>query len=138
MAEENPREDNKSLIVVFLLLLFVAIILVAIIIALFLINRNPAYNLSDDNLAKECLLASEDVDLSECLEDKAFSYYEDGDCEKALKVYDDIPVEEFDEYVLSDLYNDAYSMSFDCSDESLQNYWKDKFEGLSSKLEVRD
>ena len=102
-----------------------------------MINKKE-YTYSDDNLAKECLQTSGDSSIMECLGDKAFSYYEEGDCVKALKVYDDIPAEQFDKRTLSDIYNDAYSFSLSCEDESLQIYWTDKFTELSNQLEAVD
>lgn len=136
--QDKHEKDTKGLVVVFLLLLFVVVGLVVAIVVVLIMNREPIDELGNDNLAKECLKASGDTSIKSCLEDKAMVYYEKGDCKAALRVYDDVPVESFDEHELLYLYDDAYSMSLDCDDESLQSYWKDKLESLSSQSEARD
>lgn len=128
---------EKRLVIMLSLLSFVAVVLVIINVLLPMV-RNKEYNYSDDNLARECLEAGEDVDSSECLEDKAFSYLEEDDCKNALKVYDDVPVEVVDKAELAHLYDDAYAMSLSCDDESLQNYWAEKNKEISSQLEATD
>ena len=128
--------NTKNMIVILSSLALLIILLVIIIVAVFII-KNKEYNLSDDNLAKDCLQNQDDA-MHECIEDKAWSYFQAGDCEKALKVYDDIPADRFDKYTLSDFYDEAYSLSLSCEDESLQNYWLNKFESLSNQLEGRD
>ena len=104
--------------------LIIAIILVA--------NRNA---LSDDNFAEECLQGEDDGVIIDCLDEKSFEYYNNGDCEKALKVYDDVPVDLFDKNTLANIYDEAYSLSLDCNDESLRLYWENKSESIWSQLE---
>jgi hypothetical protein len=135
---DKHEKENMGLVITLLSLLFVVVMLVVAVVVLFVMNRDSGNEYGDDNLAKECLKVDGDISIKSCLEDMAWSYYEDGDCDMALKVYDDVPVDIFDEYALSDLYDDAYSMSLGCDDESLQSYWKDKFEGLSARLEARE
>ena len=135
------RDDNKTntqLWAVLFSLLFIIIVLVVVLVVLPIVNRSSIDSLSDDNLAKECLLMNGESSVTDCLDEKSSAYYDEGDCEKALRVYDDIPADAFDKYSLSDLYNEAYSTSIGCGDESLQSYWKNKFEELSNQLEGRD
>ncbi|MBQ6414227.1 hypothetical protein IJI28_01200 [Candidatus Saccharibacteria bacterium] len=137
MVNNKHNVDTKTLVIVLSSLLLVAIALVVAIVFLPMANkRNNDY--SEDNLAKECLEAGEDMDLSECLEDKSFSYFEEGDCEKALKVYDDVPVGLVSKVELAHLYDEAYSLSLSCDDESLQNYWMGKNDEISNQLEATD
>lgn len=128
---QTEKANNKPLVILLISLLTLIVVIVGIIIVL-----NNKNGLGDGNLARECL---DTEDVTGCLYEKAYNYYEnEHDCEKALKVYDDIPAEQFDEYELSDLYNDAYSLSYSCEDESLKNYWEQKFNSLSSRLEGRN
>lgn len=137
MAEEKRENGNRNLIIVLSLLSFVVVVLVVVIMVLPIVKKLPITSLTDDNLAKECLLEDDESLALDCLDKKASAYYDEGDCGKALKVYDDIPVGVFDEYTLSDDYSEAYALSLRCEDEELQQYWKNKFEELSSQLEGR-
>lgn len=74
---------------------------------------------------------------AECLESKAWKFFKEGDCDSALRVYDYIPTDQYDDYSLSDRYAEAYSLSLSC-DEEKQEYWKNKFEELSNKLEAKN
>ena len=137
MVNNKHNVDNKTLIIVLSSLLLMAVVLVVALVFLSKLNVQKDYY-DDNNLAKECLQAENEGKLADCLDEKAFSYYEEGDCEKALKVYDDAPKERFSEYGLSDLYNEAYAMSNSCEDEALINYWAEKYEAVSSQLEGVD
>lgn len=134
----DKNKANTQLLVVILSLLLFAITVLIIVIVIFNTMRNSIVDdLGDDNLAKECLRVDEDFSAKDCLEEKAQSYLDIGDCENALKVYEDIPAGWFDDYSLSDRYEEAYTLSFSC-DESVQNYWKNKHDTLLKRLEVRD
>ena len=136
MEKGRHKTEVRALIIALSVLVFLVLVLiVANVLALFA-DEISINNLGNDNLAKDCL-RSEDV--MDCLHEKSFNYYKnEHDCQKALKVYDDIPAERFDDYELSDFYNDAYSMSISCNDESLEKYWEQKFNDLSSRLESWD
>ena len=136
MANNKHNVDTKTLVIVLSSLLLLAVALVIAIV--FLPINNQESNDDGDNTAEECLQAENEGKLADCLDEKAFSYYEEGDCEKALKVYDDAPKERFSKYGLSDLYNEAYAMSNSCEDEALINYWAEKYEAVSSQLEGVD
>lgn len=117
--------------------------LVVMIVVLVIVNMLlPAMNDRADveRLVKPCLELNDDDEqtVAGCLEEKAFFYLDEGDCEKALMVYDYIPVERYDDYSLADRYDEAYSLSLSCDDTSKQEYWKNKFEELSNKLEASD
>ena len=104
-------------------------------------NTNTSNNadLNDNNLAKECLEGNTEDNAIDCLDEKAFSYYNDGhDCAKALKVYDDIPTTQFNEQAIARLYDEAYSLSLECGDKTLQSYWEEKNEAAWSHLGGRD
>lgn len=137
MEKQNHKAGVKAIIVVLLVLVFVAIILVVVNVFVLLTNKNDINNLGDDNLAKECL-KGDNEDWMGCLEDKSLEYYDEGDCGSALKVYEDVPPDWVNEYVLADLYNEAYSLSLSCDDLSLQHYWGEKFNDLSKQLEGMD
>lgn len=137
MTESKHAVDAKILVVVLSLLSVVAVILVVANIMIPVLNRRN-YDFSDDNLAKDCLLAEDEMSVDECLEDKAFSYYEEDDCEKALKVYDDIPSGWFEEDTLIHLYDEAYSLSLSCEDESLQSYWEEKNNKFMNRTEAKN
>lgn len=136
MEKGRHKTEVKALIIALSVLVFLVIILIVANILVLFADEISISFLGNDNLAKDCLLSE---DVSSCLYEKAYNYYEnEHDCQKALKVYDDIPIERFGDYELSDLYNDAYSMSTSCNDESLKEYWEQKFNDLSSRLEGRN
>ena len=137
MTEEKHQDGTKVLMMVLSFLMIVAIVLAVIIIVLQAINRNVGSELSEDNLARECLEGSVGERM-ECLDEKSFSYYYDGYCEKALKVYEDASVDGFDNYSLLHLYDEAHSLSLICSDESVQEYWANKYEEILVQTEVTD
>lgn len=134
---KDNNKANTRLLIVALSLMFVIIALAIAIVVLSTANKNSINSLSNDNLAKECLLMNSESSIMDCLDEKASTYYDEGDCGKALQVYDDIPTDAFDKHFLSNLYNEAYSISIGC-DESLQNYWNNKFKELSNQLEGRN
>lgn len=137
MVNNKHDVDTKTLVIVLSSLLLAAIVLV--IANIFLpMNNNQDDGNDGDNLAEECLQAENEGLLADCLDEKAFLYYKEGDCERALEVYDDAPKERFSEYGLSDLYNEAYAMSNSCGDEALVDYWAKKYEAVSSQLEGVD
>lgn len=136
MEKGRHKTEVKILIIALSILAIIILILIITNLLVLFADDISINSLGSDNLAKDCL-RSEDV--MSCLYEKAYYYYEnEHDCKKALKVYDDIPAERFDEYELSDFYNDAYSMSTSCDDESLEKYWEQKFNNLSNRLEGRD
>lgn len=136
MKKGRHKSEAKALIIALSILVVIILILIVINILVLFADEISVISLGNDNLSKDCLLSE---DVSSCLYEKAYNYYEnEHDCEKALKVYDDIPAERFDEYELSDFYNDAYSMSTSCDDKSLEKYWEQKFNNLSSRLEGRN
>lgn len=136
MKEGKERANHKALWVALALLIFAIVILVVANILIPAIHTATHYD--DNNLVKECL-QSDDVNVStDCVEAKAEEYTDQGDCTQALKVYDDIPADHYDPYALQDLYDQAYSLSIDCEDGTLQEYWKAKSESLSNQLEGRD
>lgn len=136
MKKGRHKSEAKALIIALSILVVIILILIVINILVLFADEISVISLGNDNLSKDCLLSE---DVSSCLYEKAYNYYEnEHDCEKALKVYDDIPAERFDEYELSDFYNDAYSMSTSCDDKSLEKYWEQKFNDLSSRLEGRN
>ena len=135
---KNDKSNHKSLIVVLILLCVVAIVLAVIIVVMNSMNNSVVDKLDDGNLAKECLLKEDDASREYCLSDKSFELYEAGDCEKALKVYDDIPAEMYDDRHLAYLYDQAYGLSLTCEDEALETYWEDKLNALTEHLEAVD
>ena len=136
MNEGSQRKDTRVLIIVLSVLVSITVLLtIAIILRPILTGRH----FSDDNLAKECLKTDDPLAISKCIEEESSKYYEQGDCEKALKVYDDVPEDVFsDKYRLVDLYNEAYSLSSFCDDEALEEYWLGKIDELASQLGGRD
>lgn len=126
---KNKEKSLRSLLFVSFALLAIVVVLIVVIVIVSIMNNNR-------NLAEECL--QDEETMSECLADKAFSYSMNDDCTNALKVYDDIPADRFDKYTLSDLYNEAYSISVSCGDESLRDYWSKKFEEISNQIEGMD
>lgn len=131
MVAERRRFDSKYLVIILSVIVVLIIILVLANISLLLSKKN------DGGLAKDCLSENIDVSVGACLDDLAYSYYDDGDCERALKVYEDIPEDRFDKYELQDYYDDAYSLSLECDDTSLQDYWENKSNALSNQSEGR-
>jgi hypothetical protein len=134
MEKGKYKTEIKVLIIALSALVAIILILIAVIIKLSLDNKNSHPPLSDDNLAKECL-EGDNEQWMDCLDDKASGYLEERDCEKALKVYEDVPPDWFDKYTLADLYDEAYSLSLSCDDLSLREYWEKKFNNLSKELE---
>ena len=137
MEKGRHKIEVKILIITLSILAMVILALIITIIKLSLANENARPSLSDDNLAKECL-EGDNEQWMDCLEEKASAFIDQRDCENALKVYEDIPPDWFDEYTLADLYDEAYSLSFSCDDLSVQQYWEKKLNNLSKQLEGRD
>lgn len=137
--------DKQSKILIGVLC-FLATTIIGLVAGLIVVaNNNNASNtatntgLNGNNLAKECLERNTEDDVIDCLDEKAFAYYDDEhDCAKALKVYDDIPTTQFNEQAIARLYDEAYSLSLECDDEALQNYWEEKNEAAWSHLGGRD
>lgn len=137
MTESEHSFDTKVLIAVLSLLSVVAVVLVVANILVPILNGRR-YDFSDDNLAKECLEMKDDLSAESCIEEKVYSYYDEGDCENALKVYDDIPDSWFEEDYMGYIYDDAYSISLSCEDESSQAYWENKNNKFSNQTEARN
>ena len=133
MVERKGNSESDRIVLVVVLSLFSIMALVLLVINALLLFRSDN-GLSDDNLAKECLEVNEGS-VEGCLNDKSFEYFMEGDCVGALKVYDDIQ-DWFDQWTLAHLYDEAYSTSLSCDDESLQNYWKEKLEKVNNQLEA--
>lgn len=138
MVEEKNTIGVRGLVIILVGLIVSAIALAVIIVVMNSMNDNVVDKLDDDNLAKECLLKEDDASREYCLSDKSFELYEAGDCEKALKVYDDIPAEMYDDRHLAYLYDQAYGLSLTCEDEALETYWEDKLNALTEHLEAVD
>ena len=137
MDREVQNPHKKPLIIVLVILLFVILILVLVnLIILFRGRDNGNKSLGDDNLTKECFQDYESEQTEDCIEEKSSSYFDEGNCELALKVYDDIPEDQFDKYTLLHFYDEAYQLSSLCNDDNLEDYWEAKFNGLSSQLEA--
>ena len=126
------KVDDRVLKLILLVLSSLMVVMIITVIVV-VINKQD-----DGDLAKACLQAENDGAIMDCLDEKAYSYYEEGDCEKALKVYDDVPADRFDEYTLSDIYQEAYALSDGCKDKSLRKYWLDKYSEATDHLEGRD
>lgn len=137
MEKGKHKTEIKVLIIALSALAAIILILIVVNIKLSLDDKNSHPPLSDDNLAKECL-EGDNEQWMDCLDDKASGYLDERDCEKALKVYEDIPPDWFDKYTLADLYDEAYALSLSCDDLSIQNYWKKKLKEVSKDLEGRD
>lgn len=137
MAEGKYSFDTKVLVTVLSLLSVVAVVLIVANILVPVLNGRK-YDFSDNNLAKECLEMEDDSLAESCIEEKVYSYYDEGDCENALKVYDDIPDGWFEEDSMGYFYDDAYSISLSCEDESLQAYWENKNNTFSNQAEARN
>ena len=129
-GESKKGASNKVLIGVLcgLLVLIVGLGVGVVVVA---INNNTDdtedQGEEEEEIAWDCSqLDDGDRDMVlYCLGREANSYYEAGDCVKALKVYDDISEDRFDKSIWASLYNEAYSISLSC-DESLQEYWENK------------
>ena len=131
--------DTRGLVIVLGLLMIVVVALIVVnVIVLTTDTGDIVANLGEDNLARECLMKEDDASIEYCLSGKAFAFIDEGDCEKALKVYDDIPVEIYDKRHLSYLYDEAYSLSLSCEDESLETYWLNKLNNMTEQLEAID
>ena len=130
MKEGNKRADKKILTIALSILSATVIILLTINVVLLFTKNNS------EDLAAECLELSDKGEAEQCLNEKSFKYYQEEDCYKATKVYDDIPADYFDQYTMTLLYEEAYSTSVDCEDPSLEEYWRVKSEALSSQMEA--
>ena len=126
---ENGQKRGNLIMVVALSLLVVAVIVLIVLNVVFAISNNK-------ELSSECLRIKEDIEAMDCLNEEAFSYYDDNNCVEALKVYEGIPENRFNSDLLSRLYGRAYQMSLSC-DEDLQSYWKEKFDEVSKLVEAR-
>ena len=133
MKKVMHNKNSKATLVASIIIIAIMIILIIVNLVLFFIRKHES-----DNLAKSCLEIEDDAMVVNCIEEKANAYDDAGDCVNALKVYDSIPEDRLDKYVLSDLYDEAYSLSSDCEDGLREDYWADKLEALSSQLEGRD
>ena len=131
---QTEKANNKPLVILLISLLTLIVVIVGVIIIV-LNNKNSQPN-NQENLAIECLDGDSEL-LNDCLDDKAFEYFEEGDCVKALKVYDDVPVDRVDQDTLEYLYDEAYSMSISCEDETLEEYWRKKNDQFNNKTEAR-
>ena len=142
MVEDKTNKKSKyKTEVVGLVVVLIILVVVMIILGVTNVLLPAVSDRSDvEKLVKQCLDLNDDSEqtVASCLEEKAFFYLDEGDCNKALMVYDFIPTERYDDYSLADRYNEAYSLSLSCDDTAKQEYWKKKFEELSNKLEARD
>lgn len=124
---EKKREVNTKLFVIILSLLLVGVVVLVVVNTVLVVRAN------DENLAEKCLDIADEDGAMECLNNESLVYYEAGDCKKALEVYDDMSTDKFDKQWLRRLYGEARSMSLSC-DESLQNYWSNKYNELINKI----
>ena len=131
MVGDRHKKNEKALLMI-LSLLF--LMMVALIVVIVVLATRSNY---DKTAMTECLKNDDELEAVTCIKNLAFSYYEKDGCRTALKIYDDVPEERFEMVFLKNLYNEAYSMSLSC-DESLQKYWKDKYEGIANQLEGRN
>ncbi len=86
---------------------------------------------------EDCLKLEDKKDVLNCINEEAFSYSYKDDCENALKVYNDIPVNQFDNNELIALYGQAYQISLSC-DEKSQDYWWGRYHEVLSQMEGRN
>lgn len=131
------RKINNNVVVLVLLVLM--IVMVGLIVANVVVltrGEDDMIELGDDNLAKDCLQKDNEESMENCLNDRAFDYFMDNDCENALKVYEDVPADRLDKRLVSHLYDEAHSLSMSCDDESLQEYWEDKLNKSLGQLEA--
>jgi uncharacterized membrane protein YvbJ len=120
------------MLIVFGLLLAIIIVLGVSIIFL---NMREEHDISS-GLIRDCFETNDEDAIMECLNEKAFSIYADeNNCEKALKVYDDIPDDSMSDRSIAMLYDEAYSLSLSCDDLSLRTYWNEKSERKWERLE---
>ncbi len=134
MTKGELKVDAKVLIWIMSLLVFVALVLI-IVNALIFMNGNKPGAVNDDNLAKECLSIADAEEMIQCVDETSFDYYMQDDCDKAMKIYADVPEDMLDKTNLAFLYNEAYSMSLSCGDELSQGNWKEKYENIANQLE---
>ena len=137
--KSDKKKNTEGLFVALTILVFAAVVLIIVNVELFYLRGGVNNKPDVEKVAKECWYLDEEDEMStaECLESKAWMFFEEGDCDSALRVYDYIPTDQYDDYSLSDRYAEAYSLSLSC-DEEKQEYWKNKFEELSNKLEAKD
>lgn len=130
---QTEKANNKPLVILLISLLT----LIAIIVGAILLNLNNRNNRPDNgDLAAECLYG-DDESITNCLDDKAFDYYEKDDCIKAMEVYYDVPENRIGQDMLQHLYNEAYSMGVSCEDKSSEEYWLKKIQQLNKGTEAR-
>ena len=132
MAEKEHKVEAKTLVAVLALLSVVIVVLIVLIVLLAL---REEYS-DNGGLVGGCYETDDEDAIVECLNEEAFSFYSDeNDCEKALKVYDDIPENSLSDRSAAILYDEAYSLSLSCDDLSLQEYWEEKSERKWEHLE---
>ena len=135
MVDNKQVDSSKKLVVVLALLSVVVVVLVVLIVLLTPHEKHDGNN-GYSGLARDCYEIGDEDAIMECLNDKAFSFYSDeNDCEKALKVYDDISEGSLSDRSVAMLYDEAYSLSLSCDDSSLQEYWEEKSERKWEHLE---
>lgn len=140
---ESQKGANNQVLIGVLCGLLVMIVALGVGVMVVMINNSGDGVLEEESdeeiYALDCsnLSDSDDEMVIKCLNKEALSYYDEGDCEKALSVYDDIPEDRFDKYLLNQLYNDAYVLSLSC-DTHLREYWENRRYNLASQLEGRN
>lgn len=139
MTENNGdgiKKDSKVLMWVLIALLCIVIALVATIV---IINLGGGGRVVVDNEdVQVCLDGRETLAVDECIEEKASEYLDEGDCDKALQLYEDVPAGGVDEDTLYYLYDQAYSTSTYCEDEEAIEYWRGKNNQFMNATEARD
>ena len=135
MMKGGLKVDAKILIWIMSLLVFAALVLMIVNALIFMNDNKPGAVINDDNLAKDCLLMADAEEMIQCVDETSFDYYMQDDCDKAMKIYADVPEGMLDKTNLAFLYNEAYSMSLSCGDELSQENWKEKYENIANQLE---
>lgn len=130
---QKDGNHKKSLIIVLSLLFVVVAVLVIVNIAIVLKHNGK---LGGGGI-EDCLKLEDKKDVLNCINEEAFSYSYKDDCENALKVYNDIPVNQFDNNELITLYGQAYQISLSCDEES-QDYWWGRYHEVLSQMEGRN
>ena len=129
--EKRQRDRNVKPLINILIILVITIIILILITIITIINNSKD---TGDN----CLQEDNEEAIFDCLSEKSFEYYDEDNCEKALKVYSDFPVDNLSTDLKARIYDEAYSLSLDCEDTASQQYWGDKYEKLTSNLEGKD
>lgn len=129
---QKVSNNKKALVIILSLLSGMVVVLLVVNIAIVLRQSGG----SNGQGVKDCLKMEDRKEILNCINEEAFSYSYEDDCENALKVYSNVPVSQFDANELNVLYGRAYQISLSC-DEKTQEYWWGKYSEILNQMDGR-